>query len=247
MKNTKIIMGMPITVEIIDKVKKTDLDKIFDYFKSIDDKFSPYKPNSELSKVNAGLTRKNWSDEFENVIELCEKTQQQTNGYFDIKHDGKLDPSGLVKGWAIQQASEQLTDQGFNNYYIEAGGDIQVKGSFKVGSPWKIGIRNPFNINEIVKVVAVDGHGVATSGTYIRGEHIYNPKQKYREVSSIKSLTVIGPNIYEADRFATAAYAMGQSGIAFIEALPGFEGYQINDKQIATYSSGFENYVANAN
>ena len=208
---------MPITIEITNVVKEADLDKIFEYFKSVDEKYSPYKTSSELSKVNAGLPPRDWSDEFVEVFKLCEQTKQQTSGYFDIKHNGKLDPSGLVKGWAIQQAAEQLIAEGFNNFYIEAGGDIQVKGNYEPGLPWKIGIRNPFNIDEIVKVVRVHDQGVATSGTYIRGEHIYNPQLSFTEVSTVKSLTVIGPNIYEADRFATAAFAMGESGIAFIE------------------------------
>lgn len=239
-------MGMPITVEITDKAKQADLNKIFDYFKSVDEKYSPYKVSSELSKVNAGLPRKKWSPEFVEIIDLCEQTKQQTDGYFNIGRGGKLDPSGLVKGWAIQKASEQLLDAGFANFYIEAGGDIQVQGNYKPDTPWQIGIRNPFNTSEVVKALSVHDQGVATSGTYIRGEHVYDPHKNFSEVSDIKSLTVIGPNIYEADRFATAAFAMGKSGIGFIEALPGFEGYQIDNNQIATFTSGFENYVATA-
>ena len=70
--------------------------------------------------------------------------------------------------------------------------------------------------------------GVATSGTYIRGLHIYNPRGGNEPVSDIVSLTVIGPNIHDADRFATAAFAMGAAGINFIEQLPGYEGYIID-------------------
>ncbi len=244
MKNTKIIMGMPITVEIADKASSSDLDQVFNYFKEIDEKYSPYKNTSELSKVNAGLAKDKWSKEFREILKLCEQTKQQSNGYFNITHGDKLDPSGLVKGWAINQASHQLKARGFNNFFIEAGGDIQAQGNFKPGSPWKIGIRNPFKTTEIVKVITIHNQGVATSGTYVRGDHIYNPLDNFKKVNSIKSLTVIGPDVYEADRFATAAFAMGKFGIAFIDALPGFEGYQIDDKQIATYTEGFEKYVA---
>jgi len=236
-------MGMPITVEISDEAKAADLDKIFDYFMRVDEQYSPYKPTSELSKVNAGLPRNKWSGEFQEIIRLCEQTKQETQGYFDIEHNGKLDPSGLVKGWAIQQAAEQLVASGFDNFYIEAGGDIQVHGSYQKDIPWSIGIRNPFNIDEIIKVLQIRNQGVATSGTYIRGEHIYDPRASYRAVHAVKSLTVIGPNIYEADRLATAAFAMGEAGIGFIEVRPGFEGYQIDKNKVATYTSGFEDYV----
>lgn len=234
---------MPITVEITDKAKEADLHKIFEYFRSIDQRYSPYKMDSELSKVNGGLPDSEWSEEFREIIHLCEQTKQETQGYFDITHNGKLDPSGLVKGWAIQRAAEQLLAAGFTNFYIEAGGDIQVHGHYEDDSPWRIGLRNPFSTDEIVKVVNLQTEGIATSGTYIRGEHIYNPRASYQKVHAVKSLTVIGPNIYEADRFATAAFAMGEVGISFIESLHGFEGYQIDQHKIATYTSGFENYV----
>ncbi len=102
--------------------------------------------------------------------------------------------------------------------------------------------RNPFKPNEIVKTVHVGSEGVATSGTYVRGEHIYDPKDG-KAVSDIVSLTIIGPNIYEADRFATAAFAMGSRGIHFIEKLPDLEAYMINKKGIATMTTGFEKYT----
>ena len=58
------------------------------------------------------------------------------------------------------------------------------------------------------------------------------------------SVTVLGPNVYEADRFATAAFAMGSEGIHFIEGLSGFEGYLIDKSGIAALTSGFADYVA---
>jgi FAD:protein FMN transferase len=91
----------------------------------------------------------------------------------------------------------------------------------------------------------VGQEGVATSGTYIRGLHIYDPKKDNQPVNEIVSLTVIGPNIYEADRFATAAFAMGKNGINFIENLPGFEGYMVDNDKKATLTTGFEKYIAN--
>jgi thiamine biosynthesis lipoprotein len=64
-----------------------------------------------------------------------------------------------------------------------------------------------------------------------------------KPAEEIVSLTVIGPNIYEADRFATAAFAMGEKGILFIEDLAGFEGYMINHEGLATFTSGFKEYT----
>ena len=111
------------------------------------------------------------------------------------------------------------------------------------GQAWRIGIRNPFDRDEIVKVVQVSSEGVATSGTAVRGQHIYNPRSPGKPITDITSLSVIGPDIYEADRFATAAFAMGARGIKFIEARPGLEGYMIGTDKQATFTSGFERYV----
>jgi thiamine biosynthesis lipoprotein len=92
-------------------------------------------------------------------------------------------------------------------------------------------------------VLRVKNKGVATSGTYIRGQHIYNPHQPSTSPAEVQSLTVIGENVYEADRFATAAFAMGKDGIHFIERTDGLEGYMIDDGGTATLTSGFLEYV----
>jgi len=244
MKQTELIMGMPITVEIVDSAVKANFVSVFNYFRQVDERYSTYKKGSEISQINKGLPKSKWSREMKTVMRLCEQTKLQTKGYFDIEHNGKLDPSGLVKGWAIHNAAKLLQGKGIQNFFIEAGGDIQVLGKNAEVQPWKVGIRSPFDINSIIKVLTVSSEGIATSGTYIRGQHIYDPKHPDKAITSVKSLTVIGPNIYDADRFVTAAFAMGMDGIDFIESLPGFEGYMIDDRKVATYTSEFERYVS---
>ncbi len=237
-------MGMPITVQITDAAKQADLEAIFSYFESIDERYSPYKEDSELSRINNGMSLDAASLEMRQVLELCKQTQVDTKGYFDIDNGASIDPSGLVKGWAIQNAANRLKLAGFDNFFIEAGGDVEASGHSDNGKAWQLGIRNPFNIQEIVKILSVTNCGIATSGTYIRGEHIYDPVHNHRQPRGVQSLTVVGPNIYEADRYATAAFAMGVSGVSFIEQLEGFEAYLIDDNKTATYTSGFEKYVA---
>lgn len=244
MKQLQLLMGMPITVEILDaSATEADIEKVFASFRAIDETFSTYKEQSEISKINRGeLTGDAYSEAMKTILALSEQTRQETRGYFDIRHDGMLDPSGIVKGWAILQAARMLKAAGFVNFFIDAGGDIQVAGT-KQGHPWRVGIRNPFNRNEYVKVLALTDKGIATSGTAIRGQHIYNPHQPQMPIEEIVSLTIIGPDVYEADRFATAAFAMGKRGIYFIEQLSGFEGYMIDASARATFTSGFERYV----
>ncbi len=246
MKQTKAIMGMPITIEIGDDSATAELfAAVFAYFKAVDERYSPYKETSELTRINKGLiTEETCSEEMKSILTLCEETKLATNGFFDIRaRDGQLNPSGLVKGWSIYHAARLLKEKGMKNFYIDAGGDIETQGRNNQGELWTIGICNPFDRSEIVKVVYLKDQGIATSGTYIRGQHIYNPHQKDAKLTDIVSLTVIGPNVYEADRFATAAFAMGADGIQLIEELPGFEGYQINKNGIATMTSQFDLYT----
>jgi thiamine biosynthesis lipoprotein len=246
MEQTRFMMGMPITVEIVDPQASDDIfNEVFIYFTHIDEKFSTYKSTSEIEAINHGtLAPADASEEMKLVLAMCEETKRETNGYFDIKTPaGNYDPSGLVKGWAIWNAAKLLEKKGFQNFYIDAGGDIQPHGRNADGEPWAVGIKNPFNESENVKVLYVKDEGVATSGTYIRGLHIYNPRGANAPVEDIVSLTVIGPNIHDADRFATAAFAMGSAGINFIEQLSGYEGYIIDKNKIATMTTGFEKYT----
>ncbi len=244
MKQTRLIMGMPITLEVVDAtVTPDDLDQVFTLFTAVDDTFSTYKETSEISRINRGeLLAAHASAQVQMILALSEQTKKDTHGYFDIQRDGISDPSGIVKGWAIQNAAHMLRSRGFHHFYVDAGGDIQVTGNNN-GRLWRIGIRNPFNRSENVKVLALTDRGVATSGTAIRGQHIYDPYHRNAPIPDIVSLTVIGPNIYEADRFATAAFAMGREGIQFIEHREGFEGYMIDAQGRATFTSEFERYV----
>ena len=141
-------------------------------------------------QINRGeLLEDRWSNDMHIIFMLAEDTKQRSEGFFDIKKPSTgsagrdfYDPSGIVKGWAIWQAAKLLDERGLKNYYVDAGGDIQTAGLNTDGKPWSVGIKNPLKKpapgqpGEIVKTVQLSGEGIATSGTYIRGEHIYNPK-----------------------------------------------------------------------
>src|ERR1700692_2208285 len=156
MKQLQLLMGMPITVEIVDAAAtEADIANVFACFRAVDDTFSTYKEDSEISKINRGeLCEEAYSDEMQTILALSEQTKQATRGYFDIRHTGIIDPSGIVKGWEILKAARILEKAGLRNFYIDAGGDIQVAGT-KGGNLWRVGIRNPFNRKEHVKVMAL--------------------------------------------------------------------------------------------
>ena len=238
-------MGMPISVEIPRASSGGAIEEVFDYFRSVDERFSTYKPESEISQINRReLTEEAWSPQMREVFAIAEMTKRETDGYFDIRRsDGMIDPSGIVKGWAIKNASHILNDAGIEDYFIDAGGDIALAGHNERSEDWSVGIRNPFKTDEIVKIVYPRSEGIATSGSYLRGAHIYDPHDPSRTLEDIVSITVIGPDVLEADRFATAAFAMGTNGIQFLESRPGLEGYMIGRDAIAVETTGFSRYT----
>ena len=241
MKQTRLLMGMPITVEIVDAaVTPAAFDDVYAYFTYVDNTFSPFKEDSEVSRINRGdLRLADACNDMQIIMQLAEETKADTNGFFDVWHNGTFNPSGIVKGWAIDEAANLLYGQGFRNFYVDAGGDMQIYGHNELGLPWHVGIRNPFNRKQVVKSVSLSDRGIATSGLYIRGRHIYNPFNDDDPLEEIASITVIGEDVIEADRLATAAFVMGRECIYFIESMPNVEGYMIDSHGQATQTSGF--------
>jgi thiamine biosynthesis lipoprotein len=248
MRRTEIIMGMPITVVVPEREREdrnvdAAAEAVFAFFRRVDERFSPYKADSETSKIGRReIPPSETSPEMQEVLRLSEETRRMTNGYFNVWFQDRFDPSGLVKGWAITRAAEMLDSAGFVSFSIEAGGDIETRGANDDGQPWSIGIRNPFDPSTIIRTVKLTNQGIATSGTYVRGEHIYNPRTG-EKANEIASLTVIGPNAYEADRFATAAFAMGRAGVEYVAGLTGLDAYMVEWSGTATLTPGFAGYV----
>lgn len=206
-------MTMPCTLTIADKKSDLQISKIISALKSylnkVDETFSIFNKTSEISRINQKLLDKTKaSSPVQQVLKLCEETKSLTNGFFEIEENGQIDTNGMVKGWAINESAKLLEQMGLRNYLLEIAGDMQTSGHPIGEKFWSVGIRNPFDTTEIIKKVGLSGEGIATSGTYLRGTHIYNPIKK-APAGEILSLTVIAKNIYEADRFATAAFAMG--------------------------------------
>ena len=240
-------MGMLAKVEVDEpRVGACDLENIFAGLIGADAQFSPFKQDSELSQFNRGeIGPERLSAEMRDVLELCDRTRRQSGGYFDVRRTSReIDLCGIVKGWAIARAAQHMSRMGFVNFYVEIAGDIQCHGHNSHGKPWRVGIRNPFAVHQIVKIVQLSDRGIATSGNYIQKRHIYNPHVPGDPLDEIVSLTVIGPDILEADRFATAAFAMGRAGLEFIETIPGLEGYEIDASGIARMTSGLPQYLA---
>lgn len=242
MRATNIIMGMPITIEVLGSdVSGPILDAAFDEFRRLDDVFSTYKPASVISRIRRGeLAAAEAGDEVAAVLEACRRLKTQTNGYFDAYAGGQLEPSGYVKGWAIEQVARLLDSRGITRYCVEAGGDMQLRGGGPDGKAWRIGIRHPTEADKMAKLLRLTNLAVATSGNYERGQHIYNPHTG-RLVDDPLSLTVVGELIGETDALATAAFAMGPNGLAFLQQ-QGFEAMVITRDQQVVMTPGFRRF-----
>lgn len=238
MRRTEDVMGMPITVDVRDG--DDDLDAVFAELRRIDAVFSPVRPESAVYRINDGRLRiGDAGAEVSDVLALCDAYEVATGGFFSAWRGAVLDPSGLVKAWAIARACAMLDARGHRSYFVDAGGDVRTRGDNGNGEPWRIGIRHPVERASVVRVLLGGDLAVATSGTYEKGRHIYDPHTG-EPVDDLVSLTVVGPSILEADIQATAAFAMGARAIAYLETVPGYEAYAIGPDLRATWTSGFD-------
>lgn len=248
MERCHIIMDMPITVSIPPmlgiEAPEEAFEAVFAFFREVDETLSPFKSDSEVSRISRGEAAiEDASPRMKEVLRICDETARQTHGYFSAWYKGKFDPSGVVKGWAVREASRLLAELGFASHCIDAGGDIEVRGTNAEDRPWEIGIRNPFDPSTIIKVLHLSDRGIATSGTYFRGDHIYNPKTGQPVKGGVASLTVVGFDVCEADRLSTPAFAMGEEGIGFLASTPGIDAYVVDCEGIALFTPGLARYM----
>ena len=242
-------MGTAIVIDVrgpglVDSTLEGAVEAAFDHFREVDTRFSTYKADSEVSRLNRGeLPLKACSPELRAVLDMCADARVISDGYFDIRAhrtDGMLDPSGLVKGWSVEGAARLLEAAGAIDYCINAAGDIRLRGHAQPGTPWRIGIRNPWDARTIAAVVSADELAIATSGAYERGEHVIVPHTG-RPPDGIASMTVVGPSLTWADTWATAAYAMGVRGVEWVaRELDGYEACAISTDRQLVFSAGFE-------
>lgn len=247
------IMGTAIGFDVRDpEVPYAAIDEAVEYLRDVDMRFSTYKPESEVCRLNRGeITEDECSPDLRHVLELCERVRWTSEGYFDIRahrSEGGIDPSGLVKGWSLENAARILETAGARNFCINGGGDIVLRGKAAPGIPWRVGIRHPFQADKIATVVSVQDGAIATSGAYERGDHVRNPFTG-KPARGLQSVTIIGPSLVFADAYATAAFAMGTPALGWVAGLAGYAGCAITaardgSEARLTWTPGFERCFA---
>jgi FAD:protein FMN transferase len=236
-------MGMPIEIDLRDSDPDTSLIEVaFAILRRADEVFSTYSPDSHISRLGRGELRiADCDPAVDEVLARAARLSKETGGYFSVRPAGTLDPSGLVKGWAVQRAADAMSVGGAGNFLINAGGDVVARGEPQAGEPWRIGIRHPVERDAIAVVVAGNDVAVATSAEYERGAHILDPHSS-RPPRGLLSVTVVGPDLGTADGYATSIFAMGEAGPEWALRLDGYETLCVTDERTVLSTPRFDRY-----
>jgi thiamine biosynthesis lipoprotein len=220
-------MGTTVSIDVRDAVAPAALEEAFAWLRRVDERFSPFRPGSEVSRIDEdGRTP---SAEMREILDLCFRLWTDSEGAFDSRAAGRFDPSGVVKGWAVEHAVAILERAGARNLCVNAGGDVVVRGERQPGRPWRVGIRHPTDPGRVASVLAGRGPlAVATSAAYERGGHVVDPRTG-RRILRTGSVTVTGPDLALADGFATALWVDGAEGIHWFRRRLGYEALLLLD------------------
>jgi FAD:protein FMN transferase len=222
---------------------------LFDELRAVETELSPWRADSALSRLRRGeLSLRNAGDRLRRIVQLCELAREGTEGWFDAfcspdagpgtgrdtasgssprevpdrldpTGEARFDPTGLVKGWAVELATVRLETLPGVDHCVVAGGDVTVGCSLADSPGWVIGVEDPTDRRRVPVTVSLRHGGIATSGTAARGPHILRPDTG-ASAGDLLAVTVIGPCLTWADVHATAAFAQGPACVARLRALP---------------------------
>jgi thiamine biosynthesis lipoprotein len=244
-------MGTVVSFDVPDWAGRdagngTVLDRVVRWLHWVDATFSPYREDSDVSRFGRGsLALTDCAAELAEVLAACAEVSALSGGYFTTGPGGRFDPSGYVKGWAIERAAAMLTAAGSAEHSVNGGGDIQCVGDRGPGQPWRVGIADPLRPGSLALVVTGQDFAVATSGVAERGAHIVNPHTG-QPAADLASLTVVGARLAATDAYATAAFAMGPAAREWVESLDGYEAFAVTPSGQVWQTSGFRAYLASA-
>ncbi|MCU1592345.1 MAG: hypothetical protein JWP11_3601 [Frankiales bacterium] len=223
-------MGMPASL-LLRGPSLGDVDEVvvaaYDELRHADAVFSTYRDDSDLSRLRSGeITAAHADPAVDEVLALCADAKRATDGWFDVDLPGGLDPSGLVKGWAIERSLAVLEQLTGVDVCLNVGGDVAVR-VWPGSLPFVAGIEDPRDRSRVATTVALSAGGLATSGTAARGLHIIDPHTG-QAVADVASVSVIGPSLMWADVHATAAFARGREGVRWVESVPSYDALVIH-------------------
>lgn len=228
------VMNLPISLALRgrhahDETGRRAWDRVMEELREVDRVFSTYRPDSVISRLSREeVSILDCPPSVSEVIELGERAGRESGGAFTIWPDAgngsrRLDPTGVVKGWAIEQAATHLRALPGTDFCLSGGGDMVCRTLDPAAPPWRIGIEDPFDPQRIRAVVPIVNGAVATSGRAHRGTHILDGRTN-AVPTRMASVTVIADSLTWADIDATATYALDGDGAEWLRQRPGRSG-----------------------
>jgi thiamine biosynthesis lipoprotein len=233
-------MGTVFTIDVRDPGEWGHaVGDVVAWLHQVDAVFSTYRPDSNISRMQRGELRlADAHPDVAAVLDLCAQVQLTTGGAFTAMQAGRLDPTGLVKGWAVERASLLLREHGSHNHAVNGGGDMQLAGEAEPGRAWSVGIVDPRDRGRVLATATGRDVAVATSGGAERGPHILDPFTA-RPATAVASASVRGPSLTFADAYATAAVVMGVEAARWLDGIEGYEALLVTAEGAASASAGW--------
>jgi thiamine biosynthesis lipoprotein len=237
-------MGTVFSIDVRDGGDwRAPIADVVDWLHHVDEVFSTYRADSDVSRLARGeATPAELDPDVAVVLDRCGEISRLSGGAFSATAGGRLDPSGFVKGWAVDRAAAMLAVAGVRNGAVNGGGDMQLLGEAAPGRPWRVGISDPRDRTRVLSVVTGRDLAVATSGTGEQGRHLLDPRTG-QPVDEVASVSVVGPRVSEVDAYATAAFVLGRDGLDWVASLPGHEALVVHLDGTCRRTPGFPGTV----
>jgi len=223
------VMGLPVSLALRgrhtdDAAAEGAWAEAVAALRDVDRVFSTYRADSFVSRLGRGeLSVEECPPEVAEVLALGEVARLQSHGAFDVRRGGVLDPSGVVKGWAVERAARPLRLLLETDVCLSAGGDLVCSVADADSPGWRIGVEDPRDPTRVVAVVPVRNGAVATSGLAHRGGHVVDARSG-AVPDAVASVTVVHDDLTWADIDATAAFALGRDAARWLRTRPGRTG-----------------------
>lgn len=212
----------------------------------LDALFSPFRTDSQISRLRDGALHPEDADpRILEVCEACVRLAAESDRRFDANRNGWFDPTGYVKGWAVERATSHhlaplLAEDEVIAVGLSAGGDMQLRTAPGADWTWNIGIADPLRPGALRARVPLRDGAVATSGPAERGAHIVDPRTG-SAVREAPTATVIAERLSDADAWATIAVVAGFDDLTWLRAAPDCSGMLIaSDGRVRRWVHGVE-------
>lgn len=209
---------MPFTISLVttDEVAGQALleevaPKVHEELLRLEDKFSAFKASSLVCRYQEGDLAPMADPEFQEVYTAVNAGRIETDGFFDPYYAGIYDPTGFVKGWAIEKTFKSFLRPLLNHVYIESvslngAGDMQFETAVTSDFTWRIGVENPDDLSQLVARFDMATGSIATSGLAKREAHL-----AIKGEQDLKQVTIVGTSLSWTDIWATAGFSAGRT------------------------------------